>query len=166
MKKTSLIFTCLILASCVTKKEVTKETDKKDSINTETNKVRIDTIFKDRVIHETEFFTNEILIPCDSAKFSQSIKSGKTSYKIVKEKGQVKVVFKRDSSTSICENQYKVLTIENNSLKSKISSLNQTQTKEVVKKPFFANLWQILFFVILILWILGITPKFIISKFI
>lgn len=151
--------------SCVSKKEVTKNTDKKDSINIETNKVRIDTIYKERIVQMFEPIYNEVEIPCDSTKFNQSFKSGKTSYKIIKERGQVKIVFKKDSSNLICENQYKVLYRENAALKSKISSLDKTFSKEVVKKPFFANLWQILFFIIFVLWILGITPKFLISKF-
>lgn len=153
MKNISLILTCLILASCVSKKEITKsETEK-----TEINKVRIDTIIKDKIIHETEFFTNEILIPCDSAKLKQSFKIGKNAYKIIKEKGEVKIVFKRDSSRSICESQYKVLITQNDSLKTKLSTFN----KEVIKKPFLSDFWKIAFFIILILWILGITPLFI-----
>lgn len=162
MRKISLILTCLILASCVTKKELTKNEIKKDSITIENNSVRIDTIYKEKIIHNTEFFTNEVLIPCDSAKFNQSFEVGKIKYKIIKEKGSVRVVFKRDSSQFKQSNEYKYIYRQNDSLKRLIS----IEKKEVVKKPFFANLWKILFFIVLFLWFFGITPKFLISKFI
>lgn len=158
MRKISLILTCLILASCVAKKEISKT----EESTVENNSVRIDTIFKEKTIHNTEFFTNEVLIPCDSAKFSQVFEVGKIKYKIIKEKGSVRVVFKRDSSSFKQSNEYNYVYRQNDSLKRLIS----IEKKEVVKKPFFANLWQILFFIILILWVFGITPKFIITKLI
>jgi hypothetical protein len=166
MRVISQILTCLILASCVAKKEVSKSDIKKDSITIENNNVRIDTIFKERIIHNTEFFTNEITIPCDSAKFNQSFDLGKIKYKIIKEKGSVKVVFKRDSAHFKQTNEYKYIYRQNDSLKRLVSIHNKIEKKEVVKKPFFSGLWKILFFILLPLWILGITPKFIITKFI
>jgi len=120
--------------SCITKKEVTKTTEKKDSINIENSYKQIDTVYKEKLVHLFEPLYTEVEIPCDSTKFNQSFKSGKSSYKITKEKGHVKIVFKRDSSSIKCESEYKVLYRENNALKTQISSLNKTFNKEVTKR--------------------------------
>ena len=164
MKKITFITFLLISTtwfSCVSKKEISKETTKNDSIQIQTNKVRIDTIYKERIVQMFEPIYNEVEIPCDTAKLKQTLLSGKNSLQIKKEKGIVKIVFKKDSSSLICENKYKVLLRQNDSLKSIKSTLNQAFSKEVVKKPFFANIWQILFFIVLVLWAFGITPRFI-----
>lgn len=170
MKKINIILITILLTSvtwsCVSKKSVFENTHQKDSINIETNKVRIDTIYKEKIIHNTEFFTNEVLIPCDSAKFNQSFELGKAKYKVTKEKGSVRIVFKRDSGQFKQANEYKYIYRQNDSLKRLISIYNKAEKKEVVKEPFFNGLWKILFFIVLFLWFFGITPKFLISKFI
>lgn len=155
---TMLTWACFsILTSCVAKKEISKT----EETTVENKSVRIDTIFKERIKTIFESVNNEVIIPCDSTKFNQSFDVGKIKYKIIKEKGSVRVVFKRDSSQFKQSNEYKYIYRENDSLKRIIS----IQKKEIVKKPFFANLWQILFFIILFLWFFGITPKFLIGKF-
>jgi hypothetical protein len=155
------IFLALGLWSCVAKKEVSKTEIKKDSVYITNEKIKIDTIYNEKIKTIFEKINNEITIPCDSAKFSQSIEVGKIKYKIIKEKGSVRVVFRRDSSSFKQTNEYKSIYKQNDSLKRLISTREKTEKKEVVKKPFFANLWQILFFIVLFLWIFGITPRFI-----
>lgn len=157
----TIVLLTLAIWACVAKKDLSKTDIKKDSIIIENNNIRIDTIYKERINTIFEQVNNEVTIPCDSTKFSQSFEAGKIKYKIIKEKGSVRVVFKRDSSSYKYSNEYKYIYRQNDSLKRLISTSDTTKSKEVTKKPFFANLWQILFFIILFLWILGITPRFI-----
>lgn len=164
MKANYIFLSLLLLNSCVTKKEITKNEVKKDSINIENKKTITSKDYSEIKKFISEPFKTELNIVCDSTDFNQSLSSGKNSYNITKEKGKVKIVFEKDSSSIICQNQYKVLLEENNSLKTQINSFKETNNEQVVKKPFFANLWQILFFIVFILWILGITPIFIIKK--
>ena len=161
MKLIIIVLLMSAICSCVAKKDLSKIDIKKDSITIENNNIRIDTIYKERIKTIFEQVNNEVTVPCDSTKFSQSFEVGKIKYKIIKEKGSVRVVFKRDSSNFKQSNEYKYIYRQNDSLKRLISTHEKIEKKEVTKKPFFANLWQILFFIVLFLWIFGITPRFI-----
>lgn len=157
MKKTSLIFTCLILASCVTKKEIITQKETKDSV-VYVDKIRIDTIRETKTVDSG--FDNEIIFRCDSATVNQSYKSGGVKYKFIKEKGEVRFVIKKDSS--ICVDKYQSILKVKDSLQRVVDiSVEDIKT---VRQPFFADFWKIAFFVILVFWALGLTPKFLISK--
>lgn len=162
---TMLTWACFsILMGCATKKSVSNQDIKKDSIIIENKIVQIDTIYKERIKTIFEQVNNDVLIPCDSSNFTQSFESGKIKYKIIKEKGSVRVVFRRDSSHFYQSNEYKYIYRQNDSLKRLISIHDKIEKKEVIKTPFLANLWRIAFLMLLVLWIFGITPRFILDS--
>ena len=162
MKKINIFLTCLILASCNTSKKVVEEKQIKDSI-VYVDRVRIDTIKIENVKTVTLPTYNTIEIPCDSSSQKQSYTTGGTTYKIIKEKGKVRVVFVQKKDSCMSSHGYKSVLKSKDSLQKVVE--RYTQTKEVVKQSFWgmlkANLYMILFFIILVLWILGITPMFI-----
>lgn len=163
MKLLCIIFSAILLTSatwsCATKKSVATQDIKKDSIVVENKTIRIDTVKEFKTIRITEPSENKIIIKCDSTAFNQVFKSGRSSYEIIKKNGVIKFDIKNDSSTCVDYQKYQKTIIKNDSLKRIISIHDKIEKKVIVKY----NLWQIAFFVILILWIFGITPRFLIK---
>lgn len=166
MKQILYLLIGLLLFSCKTSKKVTEKIVTKDSL-VYVEKVRVDTVKIVETKTITEPIYNEIEIPCDSLDYYQKIANGKVQFKVVKEKGKVKIIYKQDSLVD----KYKLLYFKSiNKLDSisKIKNISVSTQKEVIQKTFWQslleNIWKILFFIILVLWILGITPRFIISK--
>ena len=156
----------LLIFSCNTQKKVIEKVAKKDSIIYVT-KFKTDTIKIVETKTISEPVTNDFYIPCDSLKYYQEIVAGKTKLKIIKEKGTVRIVYKKDST----ENHYKELfqkqIVKNDSIL-KIKSQTSTNQKTIIEKTFWqkitSDIWRLLFFSILIFWAIGITPGFIIRK--
>ena len=151
--------TCLILASCNTSKKVIQEKQIKDSI-VYVDRVRIDTIREVKTINQG--FDTEINFKCDTTALNQSYKSGGVQYKVIKEKGQIKFIIKKDSS--LCVDRYQSILKSKDSLRKVINE--SIKTKKIVRTPFFADFWRIAFFILLFLWIFGITPRFIFKLFV
>ena len=160
MKKLTIMFLIIFLTFSCTTRKVEKENEKIVYID----KVKKDSIFIDREITKTDTIFNEILVDCDSTSFSQNFGDSKSNIKVVKEKGKVLVKYIKTPSKTIYE---KVYVEKENKKDSVVSEKSIKTTKE--NKTFFLdnvlnNIYKIGFFITLILWAIGITPKFIISK--
>lgn len=138
----------LMIWSCNTQKNLVSEKSQKDSI-------RIDTIHDFKEIIKTEPTQNEFSLKCDSSSFNQSFKSGAVQYRIVKEKGGVKVTFKTDTITKIVHDKYKN-SLQRVATKSEI--LKTSLQKPSFWQALFSNIWKILFWTIFVLWFFNITP--------
>ena len=103
---------------------------------------------------------------CDSTSFSQKFGDSSSNIKIIKEKGKVLIKYVKSPT----ETKYEKIYVENENKKDSVVLDKNIKIVKENKTTFLENImnniYKIVFFVLLILWILGITPKFIISKFI
>ena len=158
MKKLIVLVLITIFAfSCTTRK-----VDKVEEKIVYVDKVKKDSISINKEIIKTDTIFNEILVDCDSTSFSQKFGDSSSNIKIVKEKGKVLIKYVKSPS----ETKYEKIYIEKEIKKDSISTEKKVENTTKTKSNFFANIYKIAFFVLLVLWVLGITPKFIISKFI
>lgn len=158
MKKLiALVLITIFAFSCTTRK-----VDKVEEKIVYVDKVKKDSIFINKEIIKTDTIFNEILVDCDSTSFSQKFGDSSSNIKIVKEKGKVLIKYVKSPS----ETKYEKIYIEKENKEDSISTEKKVENTTKTKSNFFANIYKIAFFVLLVLWILGITPKFIISKFI
>ena len=152
--------------SCNTQKSVKEKIVKKDSIIYVT-KLKVDTVKITETKTISEPVNNDIVIPCDSLKYYQELASGKTRIIIKKEKGSVRIIYKKDSSENFNKEVYQNSVQKNDSIKvtkSETSTKNETVIEKTFWQKITSDIWRLLFFSILILWIIGITPGFIIRK--
>lgn len=157
-----LVFSLILLLffNCKPKEILTKEKNTKDSI-VYVDKIRIDTIKLFEKIEIEKPTENEINLKCDSTSFNQNYKSGKIEYKIIKEKGAVRVVIKTDTISKIIKDSYYSKLYKKDSI-SKIKEFHSKE-KTIIKKEnnfwqnILLNIWKILFWIFFTLWILGIT---------
>ena len=162
-------FSCcilLLLFSCNTQKKVTEKIVKKDSIIYVT-KLKVDTVKITETKTISEPVNNDIVIPCDSLKYYQELASGKTRIIIKKEKGSVRIVYKKDSTENSNKETIQSSFQKNDSIqntKSEVSSTSETIVQKTFWQKITSDVWRLLFFSILILWIIGITPGFILRK--
>lgn len=158
MKKLIVLVLITIFAfSCTTRK-----VDKVEEKIVYVDKVKKDSIFINKEIIKTDTIFNEILVDCDSTSFSQKFGDSNSNIKIVKEKGKVLIKYVKSPT----ETKYEKIYVEKEIKKDSISTEKKVENTTKTKSNFFTNIYKIAFFVLLVLWILGITPKFIISKFI
>lgn len=158
MKKLIVLVLITIFAfSCTTRK-----VDKVEEKIVYVDKVKKDSIFINKEIIKTDTIFNEILVDCDSTSFSQKFGDSSSNIKIVKEKGKVLIKYVKSPT----ETKYEKIYIEKENKEDSISTEKKVENTTKTKSNFFANIYKIAFFVLLVLWILGITPKFIISKFV
>ena len=158
MKKLIVLVLITIFAfSCATRK-----VDKVEEKIVYIDKVKKDSIFINKEIIKTDTIFNEILVDCDSTSFSQNFGDSSSNIKIVKENGKVLIKYVKSPT----ETKYEKIYVEKEIKKDSISTEKKVENTTKTKSNFFANIYKIAFFVLLVLWILGITPKFIISKFI
>ncbi len=156
----------LLLFSCNTQKKVTEKIVKKDSIIYVT-KLKVDTVKITETKTISEPVNNDVVIPCDSLKYYQELASGKTRIIIKKEKGSVRIVYKKDSTENSNKKTIQSSFQKNDSIqntKSKVSSTSETIVQKTFWQKITSDVWRLLFFSILILWIIGITPGFILRK--
>lgn len=158
MKKLIVLVLITIFAfSCTTRK-----VDKVEEKIVYVDKVKKDSIFINKEIIKTDTIFNEILVDCDSTSFSQKFGDSSSNIKIVKENGKVLIKYVKSPT----ETKYEKIYIEKEIKKDSISTEKKVESTTKTKSNFFANIYKIAFFVLLVLWILGITPKFIVSKFV
>ena len=158
MKKLIVLVLITIFAFSCTTRKVEKVEEKIVYVD----KVKKDSIFINKEIIKTDTIFNEILVDCDSTSFSQNFGDSNSNIKIVKEKGKVLIKYVKSPT----ETKYEKIYVEKEIKKDSISTEKKVENTTKTKRNFFANIYKIAFFVLLVLWILGITPKFIISKFI
>ena len=152
--------------SCNTQKRVKEKIVKKDSIIYVT-KLKVDTVKITETKTISEPVNNDVVIPCDSLKYYQELASGKTRIIIKKEKGSVRIVYKKDSTENSNKETIQSSFQKNDSIqntKSEVSSTSETIVQKTFWQKITSDIWKLLFFSILILWIIGITPGFILRK--
>lgn len=156
----------LLFFSCSTQKRVKEKIVKKDSIISVT-KLKIDTVKITETKTISEPVNNDVVIPCDSLNYYQELASGKTRIIIKKEKGLVRIVYKKDSTENSNKETIQSSFQKNDSIqntKSEVSSTSETIVQKTFWQKITSDVWRLLFFSILILWIIGITPGFILRK--
>lgn len=152
--------------SCNTQKRVKEKIVKKDSIIYVT-KLKVDAVKITETKTISEPVNNDVVIPCDSLKYYQELASGKTRIIIKKEKGSVRIVYKKDSTENSNKETIQSSFQKNDSIqntKSEVSSTSETIVQKTFWQKITSDVWRLLFFSILILWIIGITPGFILRK--
>ena len=152
----------LVLITIFTFSCTTRKVDKVEEKIVYVDKVKKDSIFINKEIIKTDTIFNEILVDCDSTSFSQNFGDSNSNIKIVKEKGKVLIKYVKSPT----ETKYEKIYIEKENKKDSISTEKKVENTTKTKSNLFANIYKIAFLVLLVLWILGITPKFIISKFV
>lgn len=163
-----LIFFIFLLGSCAPKRII----EEKEKI-VYVDKIKRDSIFIEKIINKTDTIENEIIIDCDSTALAQKFSDGKSTIKIVKEAGKVVIKYVKVPSESVSEKIYIEKEESKDSIVSDKESKVVEETKDV-KLTFWQKVqlhfFKIGFFIILVLWILGITPlrifKFIKNLFI
>ena len=160
MKKLIVLVLITIFAfSCTTRK-----VDKVEEKIVYVDKVKKDSIFINKEIIKTDTIFNEILVDCDSTSFSQKFGDSSSNIKIVKEKGKVLIKYVKSPSETIYKNVY----VEKEEKKDSVISEKNTKIIKENRISFLdsvlKNIYKIGFFITLILWVFGITPKFIIGK--
>lgn len=160
MIKNVLVFISIILLTfnCTTR----KVSDVKEKI-VYVDKIKRDSIFIRSEVVKTDTLYNEIIVDCDSvSSFNQKLKDGKNTLDISKNKDN-KVVIKYLKEPT--ENKKEYVFINKQEKKDSISETNNS--KNIVKEDIFkTKVYEILFYFVLILWALGITPKYLFNKFI
>lgn len=131
-----------ILISCGSRKSISTE-KQRDSIQI-VEKIKIDTFKIIEKVTVTEPVYNEVNIPCDSTYFESKYQSGAVKYKIIKEKGNVRVVFEKDSLRNFEKELYHRALSEKDSLLKVVDK--QKSEKKVVRESFWSGLWKWLFF--------------------
>ena len=152
--------------SCNTQKSVKEKIVKKDSIIYVT-KLKVDTVKITETKTISEPVNNDVVIPCDSLNYYQELASGKTRIIIKKEKGSVRIVYKKDSTENSNKKTIQSSFQKNDSIKatkSETTKKNETVIEKTFWQKITSDIWKLLFFSILILWLIGITPGFIIRK--
>ena len=162
MKKLIVLVLITIFAFSCTTRKVEKENEKIVYVD----KVKKDSIFINKEIIKTDTIFNEILVDCDSTSFSQNFGDSNSNIKIVKEKGKVLIKYVKSPTETVYEKIYVEKEIKKDSVFSEKNIKVIKENKTTFLDNVLNNIYKIAFFVLLVLWILGITPKFIISKFI
>ena len=162
MKKLIVLVLITIFAfSCTTRK-----VDKVEEKIVYVDKVKKDSIFINKEIIKTDTIFNEILVDCDSTSFSQKFGDSSSNIKIVKEKGKVLIKYVKSPTETKYEKIYVEKKIKKDSVVLDKNTKIVKESKTTFLENIMNNIYKIGFFVILMLWVLGITPRFIISKFI
>lgn len=161
MKKLIFIFLISTLIFSCTTRKVGVEKEKIVYVD----KIKRDSIFINKEVLKTDTLYNEIMVDCDSTKLSQSFGDSKSNIKIVKENGKVLIKYVKTPSKTVYEKIY----VEKEEKKDSVVLDKNIKTVKENKTTFLENImnniYKIGFFVMLVLWMLGITPKFIISRF-
>ena len=160
MKKLIVLVLITIFAFSCTTRKVEKVEEKIVYVD----KVKKDSVFINKEVLKTDTLYNEILVDCDSTSFSQNFGDSKSNIKVVKEKGKVLIKYVKSPSETIYEKIY----VEKGEKKDSIVSEKSIKIIKDQKTTFLDNvlnnIYKVGFFVILILWVLGITPRFLIGK--
>ncbi|MFA7448741.1 MAG: hypothetical protein WCY77_09915 [Weeksellaceae bacterium] len=121
----------------------------------------------------TKEVKSNVFLPCpdkDQKGISGENKSGDNhaKWEYDEEKGGYNVELYCAEQINRLDSINRVLTIENNAYKSSLSTTDSK--KETVKDDtslwtkIMKEIWKVLFFIVLVLWLFGITPMFILKK--
>lgn len=167
-----LMLALISIFSCKTTEYITKVEKQTDTIEVE--KIIIDSTSHKSTKEITKPTKSDLFLPCPETE-NESGSSGKNEsgenyakWQYDKEKGGYNVELYCAEQISIFDSINKKLSIENSLLK--IHSSIKISEKATIKEnsnwwqSVLKNIWKVLFFTVLLLWIFGITPKFILKK--
>ena len=160
MKKLIVLVLITIFAFSCTTRKVEKVEEKIVYVD----KVKKDSVFINKEVLKTDTLYNEILVDCDSTSFSQNFGDSKSNIKVVKEKGKVLIKYVKSPSETIYEKIYVERGEKKDSIVSEKSIKIIKEQKTTFLDKVLNNIYKVGFFVILILWVSGITPRFLIVK--
>lgn len=192
MKRNIIIILLIVLAgACTTQKQSEKFYSEKeywykvqniiDSLSKVKTSQKDSIIIREKEVIEVPINTL-IEADCDSVKdFRQKIKSGNLSILVELKNGKLRVEVDKDSTQILYwrDRFYKserekdsILIVNKNQVSDTVTVDKSESEKETViidvpwYKKLLSDLWFILFCVLFILWVLGITPMFLIKKLI
>lgn len=149
-----LLFTIVFLGSCAPKRVI----EEKEKI-VYVDKVKTDSIFIEKIINTTDTISNEVIIDCDSTTFKQKLNDGKSDIQIIKEDGKVKVKYIKLPSETKTEYIYVEKKESNDSIVSEKESKHiDNTTHTTFWDKIGLKFYQISFFIVFVLWLIGITP--------
>lgn len=166
------LFATLLLANCKTTEYITKVETKVDTVKIE--RLTVDTLFIERKTVLTKEVKSNVFLPCpdDDAKPSSEGRNQSgdnyTDWRWDEEKGGYNVELYCAQQINRLDSINQILTIENRDYKSSmsISEFEKLTIEENLSlwAKIMKGIWKVLFFVILVLWLFGITPRFILKK--
>jgi len=178
MRTLLLIFILLFLTSCkVTEYVVEKEIEYvTDSIAYE--KTVTDTVYWEREVKESQEIEGNTFLPCpkDSTESGGygSFKSGENYYKWIFDKNMNGYFIEMylTKTKSVKDSIHEKKEIKEKEVEKKETIKEKEVEKQIHTEKITLNFWQklwtniykFLFIIVLILWILGITPRFILKK--
>ena len=165
------IICTLFFSSCKTTEYVYKEKKIYDTIQIE--KTVTDTIIQEKEVEKIREIKSNVFLPCP--KEGEKGNSGKnqsgdnySSWQYDEEKGGYNIelycaeqVNKKDS---IIRKLTKEIDVYKSHTKETISETEKVTEKSKWWQSLFKNIWKALFFTVLLLWLFGITPKWILKK--
>src|SRR5690606_15625972 len=168
------LFLSFVATSCKTTEYVTKIEKVHDTIHIE--KTVTDTIIQEKEIEKIREIKSNVFLPCpkDGEKGSSGRNESGDNYadwQYDEDKGGYNVelycaeqINKKDSIIRKLKEELKFLVIK------KIEN-KEYKEKEVTQKTYWwqrlaKEIWKVLFFTVLLLWLFGITPKWILKKLI
>lgn len=166
-----IIICVLFLSSCKTTEYVTKIEKVHDTIHIE--KTVTDTIIQEKEVEKIREIKSNVFLPCpkDGDKGSSGRnESGEnyTEWQYDEDKGGYNIELYCAEQINQKDSIIQKLTKEIDTYKSKsketISDKEKVTEKSSWWNEFFKNVWKVLFFIILMLWLFGITPKWILKK--
>ena len=162
MRTIFYILFLFIIASCKTTEYVVKEKTIYDTIQVE--KTITDTIIQEKEIEKIRDIKTKVFLPCpddDEKGGSGRNESGENyaEWEYDDEKGGYNIELYCAEQINSKDSLIRKLRYELETYKSKTEESFNEKEKTIVKKSFFKNIWRVLFFILLSLWVLGLTPK-------
>ena len=166
-----IIICVLFLSSCKTTEYVYKEKKIYDTIQIE--KTITDTIVQEKQIDKIREIKSNVFLPCP--KDGEKGSSGRndsgdnyTKWEYDDEKGGYNVELYCSEQINKKDSIIRKLKEEVDSYKSHTKETISEKEKVTQKtdwwQSLFKNVWKVLFFTVLLLWLFGITPKWILKK--
>lgn len=164
LKFTAFFLIAIFISSCKMTEYITKVETKVDTIKIE--RLTVDTLFIDRKIEVTKEVKSNAFLPCPDDKQKptsggSSSGNSKSSWEYDEEKGGYNVELYCAEQISIKDSIVKSLHKELDTYKTKYRDTRDNTLK--VRKT--GDWWKLAFAVVLILWILNITPINLIKRF-
>lgn len=172
MRTLFYILLLFVIASCKTTEYVVKEKTIYDTIEIE--KTITDTIIQEKEIEKIRDIKTKVFLPCpedDEKGGSGRNESGDNyaDWEYDEEKGGYNIELYCAEQINSKDSLIRKLRSEIDTYKSNYVK-KESDTKITIEKnhwwqSFFKNIWKVLFFMVAILWFLGITPRFILKRF-
>lgn len=162
----------ILFASCKTTEYIYEEKTIYDTIQIE--KTITDTIIQEKEIEKIRDIKTKVFLPCPpdgdkGGKGRNESGDNYTEWEYDEDKGGYNVELycaeQINQKDSIIRRLTKEIDTYKSHTKETISEKEKVTEKSSWWQSFFKNIWKVLFFTVLLLWLFGITPKFILKAF-